>query len=168
MKVVGIDPGVTGAIALFDGKNLLVEDIPNLEVVVNKKRKTALNFSAISELFQILFAGADHAFLEQVSAMPGQGVTSMFNFGKTAGALEMALSMSGLPYTLVSPIKWKSELGLNSSGTRSLQRANQIFPSFPQFFKRVKDHNRAEAALLAWYGHQVMTGKGVRNVVKPI
>lgn len=168
MKVVGIDPGIDGAIALFDGKNLLVEDIPNLEVKVAKKFKKAINFSALSELFHLIFAGADHAFLEQVGAMPGQGVTSMFNFGKTAGALEMALSMSGLPYTLIAPVKWKSELGLNSSGTRSLQRANQIFPSFPHFFKRVKDHNRAEAALLAWYGYQIMTGKGVRNVVKPI
>lgn len=168
MKVVGIDPGVDGAIAMFDGTHLFVEDIPNMDVKVAKKMKTVLNFAALSDIFNFTFAGADHAYIELVSAMPKQGVTSSFNFGKTAGCLEMAVCMIGMPYTLVSPIKWKSELGLNSSGDRSRQRANQLFPSYAHFFKRVKDHNRAEAALLAWYGYQMLVNKGVRNVVKPI
>lgn len=159
MRIMGIDPGIEGAIALFDGNHLIVEDVP---VVLFKKKgkKTesqTINTAALADLFNILFAGADHAYIEQVGAMPNQGVTSMFNFGNACGKLEMGVAMTGVPYTFITPTAWKMEMGLNNTADKSLLRVNQLFPRYSSYFARKMDHNRAEAALLSWYGYQKLT-----------
>lgn len=158
MRVIGIDPGLaSGAIAMYDGHSVVVEDMPTLKVKKGKKERTEVILPQLADLFNLFFAGADHAFIEQVSAMPGQGVTSTFNFGMAYGFLQMGVAMANIPSTLVSPVKWKMMMGLNSDANKSLLRANQLFPRESNLFARKMDHNRAEAALIAWYGYRLLT-----------
>lgn len=148
---------------MFDGSSLIVEDVPTTTFKSGKKNKTVIVIPALADLFNVLFSGADHAFIEQVGAMPGQGVTSMFTFGKAAGCLEMGVAMCQVPYTMVTPAKWKMALGLNDKAEKSILRANQLFPKYTSLFARKMDHNRAEAALIAWYGYRMLTeGKVVQ------
>jgi crossover junction endodeoxyribonuclease RuvC len=159
MRVIGIDPGISGAIAMYDGTNLIVEDVPTLQIKKSKGKgvKNIINITELAGLFNFLFAGADHAYVERVSSMPGQGVTSMFNFGDAFGTLKMGVAMVQIPLTLVSAVEWKSKMGLNSDAERSRERALRLFPRDAKYFQRKMDHNRAEAALLAWYGYQLLT-----------
>lgn len=157
MRIIGIDPGLSGAIASWDGKTLVVLDVPTVQYKATKKMKTEISLSELSDIMNFTFAGADMAYIEKVGAMPGQGVTSMFNFGESYGILKAMTVAFGIPITLIPPIKWKSEMGLNSDGEKSRMRALQLFPNNADTFKRKMDHNRAEAALLAWYGYRMST-----------
>jgi crossover junction endodeoxyribonuclease RuvC len=162
MRVIGIDPGISGAIAAYDGSVLHVEDVPTMAIkkAKGKGEKNIINLTELCDLFNFMFAGADHAYIERVGAMPGQGVTSMFNFGDAFGSLKTGVAMMYVPMTLISPVEWKAHMGLNSDGEKSRLRALQLFPRYAHFFQRKMDHNRAEAALLAWYGyHKLTTGK---------
>ena len=164
MRVIGVDPGQTGAIASWDGSSLIVFDVPTLTVAKSsgKGKRTEVNLPELVDNLNILFAGSDHAYIERVGAMPGQGVTSTFNFGMAYGYLRMGIAMIGVPSTLVAPVKWKSELGLSNDGEKSRHRALELFPKFSSYFSRKMDHNRAEAALLAYYGRQMLTVGKVR------
>jgi crossover junction endodeoxyribonuclease RuvC len=159
MRIIGIDPGISGAIAMYDGTNIVVEDVPTiaLKKTKGKGEKNVINITALADLFNFLFAGADHAYVERVGAMPGQGVTSMFNFGDAFGTLKMGVAMVQVPFTLISPTEWKAKMGLNNDGEKSRMRALHLFPRASQLFQRKMDHNRAEAALLAWYGYNILT-----------
>lgn len=157
MRVIGIDPGVHGAIAAYDGSVLVVEDVPIIEMKKGKKTSTVMDLTGTADLFNFMFAGADHALIERVGSMPGQGVASTFKFGKAAGALEMGVAMLQVPCTFISPTEWKMKLGLNNDGEKSRQRVLQIFPKHSHYFTRKLDHNRAEAALLAWYCWHIQT-----------
>jgi len=148
---VGIDPGFTGAIAFYwpDSNSVEVHDMP---VYKNIKGKTELN---LYELHKILKPEGDephHVILEQVSAVRGNGVSSMFRFGQAYGATQMAIAAHKLPMTLVTPAKWKSYLGLNKDKGLSRSLASQRWPAQADLFKRVKDDGRSEACLLALYG----------------
>lgn len=157
MRIIGIDPGLRGAIAMFDGTDLFVEDMPIVEA---DKRGNDLNYDGLRDLFQVVFAGADHAFIEHVGAMPKQGVSSMFKFGKVYGGVIMAVSYAEIPRTFIAPTKWKIELGLTSNKERSRKRALECFPKYSHLFARKKDDGRSEASLLARYGRMLlMTGK---------
>ena len=162
MIVLGVDPGLSGAIASYDGTTLMVEDMPTIQFKGTKKMKTRIVLTELADMMQVQFDGADHAYIEEVSAMPGQGVTSMFNFGTSFGIIQMAVAMIGVPITMVSPMKWKMEMGLNSDAEKSRNRALQLFPNSVEKFKRKMDHNRAEAALIAWYGYKMLTVGRVR------
>lgn len=162
MIVLGVDPGLSGAIASYDGTTLMVEDMPTIQFKGTKKMKTRIVLAELVDIMNIQFSGADHGYIEDVSAMPGQGVTSMFNFGTSFGIAQMAIAMLGIPVTPVSPMKWKMEMGLNSDAEKSRNRALQLFPNSVEKFKRKMDHNRAEAALIAWYGYKMLTVGRVR------
>lgn len=164
MRVIGVDPGQSGAVASWDGADLIVFDIPTVTVkkASGKGNRTEVNLPDLVDHLNILFAGADHAYVERVSAMPGQGVTSTFNFGMVYGYCRMGVAMIGVPHTLVSPVKWKAELGLNNDGEKSRLRALELFPKFSSYFSRKMDHNRAEAALLAYYGYKIETVGKIR------
>lgn len=162
MKVIGVDPGLSGAIASFDGKTLYVRDMPTIAVMGTKKSKTTIVLPELRDILNIEFDGCDHAYVEKVGAMPGQGVTSMFSFGESYGIIKMGIAMLGVPFDLISPVKWKAEMGLNSDAERSRSRALQLFPNDVEYFKRKKDHNRAEAAILAYYGWKMQTVGRVR------
>lgn len=154
--VIGIDPGISGAVAVFeDGKLVNVSDMPTLKVESGKTTKS--HISAIT-LFRMLEGwqqmGHDqmHIVIEKVGAMPGQGVTSMFNFGRSAGIIEGVVAALQRPYTYVTPAAWTKAVGRAAGKDASRMRAMELFPSKAELFKRAKDDGRADAALIAyWY-----------------
>lgn len=151
MIYIGIDPGFSGAIAFYAPKENIVS-IYDMPVYQNAKGKTEIN---LYELHEILAPETDEphmAIIEQVAAMRGQGVTSMFRFGQSYGATQMAVAAHKIPMQFVTPAKWKSYLGLSRDKGVSRSLASQRFPKQADLFKRVKDDGRAEAALLALYG----------------
>lgn len=151
MKIAGIDPGLSGAVCVFDvDKGMLtILDMPTVEVKSGKTMKRRLSEPMLAELLRP--HEIEHVALEQVSAMPGQGVTSMFNFGQTYGAIRGVLAGLRIPVTMVTPAKWTRDLKVSGGKDANRQRAAQLFPAYAASFARVKDDGRADAALLAYW-----------------
>ena len=132
MLIIGIDPGISGSICFFqDGKIVDVVEMPTM--IEGKKNKKQVNgsqiFNEISEKTKKLDKEEIKVVIEQVSAMPGQGVTSMFNFGQSFGILKGICSAMQLPMYFVRPAKWKKYFNLiNSEKDASRARAIEIFP----------------------------------------
>ena len=158
MLIIGIDPGINGAICLFrDGKIVDVFEMPKM--AVGKKNKSQVNASQIFNEIQKAVEGEDKtrviAVIEQVSAMPGQGVTSMFNFGQSFGILKGICSAMQLPMFFVRPAKWKKYFNLiNSQKDASRTRAIEIFPYFSTQLSKKKDSNKADAILIASFYYE--------------
>lgn len=154
MKVVGIDPGLSGAVAVFDltNKLLAVHDMPTMMVRSGRSDKRQLSEPLLADILRQV--KPDHAYLEFVSAMPGQGVTSMFNFGVGYGAIRGVLAALEIPVSTVTPGKWQRDLGLAKGKDANRARAAQLFPDSSSMFVRVKDDGRADAALIAYWGAQ--------------
>ena len=151
MIVFGIDPGFSGAIAEFwpAEHRLYVHDMPT---VPSQKGKTELNCHAILDLLTTDGSVPAQAWLEKVGSRPGQGVSSMFRFGQQLGALEMAVAANAHQLRWVTPSTWKKHFGLSADKGAARSVAMQRFPKHAQLFARVKDADRAEAALIALYG----------------
>ena len=158
MLIIGIDPGINGAICLFkDGKIVDVFEMPKM--AVGKKNKSQVNASQIFNEIQKAVEGEDKtkviAVIEQVSAMPGQGVTSMFNFGQSFGILKGICSAMQLPMFFVRPAKWKKYFNLiNSQKDASRTRVIEIFPYFSTQLSKKKDSNKADAILIASFYYE--------------
>jgi len=146
MKVWGVDPGLNGALACFDHLvgTLTIHDMPTMEV--NKKRH--VNAQLVESILSL-----DHAavFIERVGAMPGQGVSSMFSFGRSYGVVIGVAAGLQMPTTLVSPQVWQKAVRCQKGKDASRQRACEVFPAFAKLFARKKDDGRSDAALLAYY-----------------
>ena len=158
MLIIGIDPGISGSICFFqDGKIIDVVEMPTM--AEGKKNKKQVNgsqiFNEISEKI-IKFEKKDiKVVIEQVSAMPGQGVTSMFNFGQSFGILKGICSAMQLPMYFVRPVKWKKYFNLiNSDKDASRTRAIEIFPYFSSQLSKKKDSNKADAILIASFYYE--------------
>ena len=155
MLIIGIDPGINGAICFFEnGEVKDVIDMPTMQD--GKKNKRQINgnqiFNEISSRINNLDAKNINVVVEQVSAMPGQGVTSMFNFGQSFGILKGICSAMQLPIYFVRPAKWKKYFNLiNSEKDASRTRAIEIFPYFSSNLSKKKDSNKADAILIASY-----------------
>lgn len=151
--VIGIDPGISGAISVFSSNthNLLdVFDMPTLEVDSGKTRKRHISAVGLRDI--LVCHPTDHVVIEKVGAMPGQGVTSMFNFGRSAGIIEGVVAALCNPHTYVTPATWTKAVGRAAGKDASRMRAMELFPSKADLFKRAKDDGRADAALIAyWY-----------------
>ena len=158
MIIIGIDPGISGSICFFkDGKILDVIEMPTM--TDGKKNKRQANGSQIyNEILKIIKKVEKQEIrvvIEKVSAMPGQGVTSMFNFGQSFGILKGICSAMQLPMYFVRPAKWKKYFGLiNSEKDASRTRAIEIFPYFSSQLSKKKDLNKADAILIASYYHE--------------
>ena len=158
MFIIGIDPGITGSICFFqDGKIVDVVEMPTM--TEGKKNKKQVNGSQIvneiSEKIKELDKREIKVVIEQVSAMPGQGVTSMFNFGQSFGILKGICSSMQLPMYFVRPAKWKKYFNLiNSEKDASRTRAIEIFPYFSNQLSRKKDSNKADAILIASFYYE--------------
>ena len=158
MLIIGIDPGISGSICfLQDGKILEVIEMPTM--TEGKKNKKQVNGSQIyNEICRIInnIEKQDiRIVIEQVSAMPGQGVTSMFNFGQSFGILKGISSAMQLPVYFVRPAKWKKYFNLiNSEKDASRTRAIEIFPYFSSQLSKKKDSNKADAILLASFYYE--------------
>ena len=153
MFIIGIDPGITGSICFFqDGKIIDVIEMPNMPE--GKKNKKQVNgaqiFYEISTRIKLIKKENIKVVIEQVSAMPGQGVTSMFNFGQSFGTLKGICSAMQLPMYFVRPAKWKKYFNLlNSEKDASRTKAIEIFPYFSSNLSKKKDSNKADAILIA-------------------
>ena len=158
MLVIGIDPGISGSICFFnEGKIVDVVEMPTM--TEGKKNKKQVNgaqiFNEISERIKKLDKRDIKIVIEQVSAMPGQGVTSMFNFGQSYGILKGICSAMQLSMFFVRPAKWKKYFGLiNSEKDASRTRAIEIFPYFSSELSKKKDSNKADAILIASFYHE--------------
>ena len=158
MLIIGIDPGISGSICFFNnGKILDVIEMPTM--TDGKKNKRQVNGSQIYN--EILKRVNDpekqdvKVVIEQVSAMPGQGVTSMFNFGQSFGILKGICSAMQLPMYFVRPAKWKKYFNLiKSEKDASRTRAIEIFPYFSSHLSKKKDSNKADAILIASFYYE--------------
>ena len=158
MLIIGIDPGISGSICfLEDGKILEVIEMPTM--TEGKKNKRQVNgsqiYNEISKRINKIENQEIRVVIEQVSAMPGQGVTSMFNFGQSFGILKGLCSAMQLPVYFVRPAKWKKYFNLiNSEKDASRTRAIEIFPYFSSQLSKKKDSNKAEAILIASFYYE--------------
>jgi crossover junction endodeoxyribonuclease RuvC len=149
---IGIDPGLSGAIAIISPENLKIFDMPTMTVERNGKAKRQVSASELAEMLY-LYSGRDcHVYCERVSAMAGQGVTSVFSFGRSFGMIEGILAAFKMPVTFVPPATWVKAVGRGQGKDASRARAMELFPSDQEQFKRVKDDGRADAALIAYWG----------------
>jgi|TARA_Y100000816_G_scaffold282931_1_gene259190 crossover junction endodeoxyribonuclease RuvC len=158
MLIIGIDPGISGSICfLEEGRILDVIDMPTM--IEGKKNKKQVNGSQIYNEFLKMINKANNqnvrVVVEQVSAMPGQGVTSMFNFGQSFGILKGICSAMQLPIYFVRPAKWKKYFNLiNTEKDASRTRAIEIFPYFSSNLSKKKDANKADAILIASFYYE--------------
>jgi crossover junction endodeoxyribonuclease RuvC len=145
MILAGIDPGANGALALIGFDHPIILDVPKVGNDIDEVAWAA-NWSP-------WLAKADHIWIEQVGAMPGQGVTSMFNFGDRFGFVKALAYAAGVPVSFVRPNAWKPAVGIAKGAEKgaSRLRASQLFPAYADQWKRVKDDGRAEALLIAYY-----------------
>ena len=164
MLIIGIDPGISGSICFFeDGKILDVVEMPTM--TEGKKNKKQVNGAQIYNEITKRVNKAEkvnvRVIIEQVSAMPGQGVTSMFNFGQSFGILKGICSAMQLPMFFVRPAKWKKHFNLiNSEKDASRTRAIEIFPYFSPQLSRKKDSNKADAILIASFYYETHNLEG--------
>ncbi|MEK9690531.1 MAG: crossover junction endodeoxyribonuclease [Pelagibacteraceae bacterium] len=158
MIIIGIDPGLSGSICFFEnGKILDVVEMPTM--TDGKKNKKQVNGSQIYNEILKKISHLDKSdvkvVIEQVSAMPGQGVTSMFNFGQSFGILKGICSAMQLPVYFVRPAKWKKYFNLiNSEKDASRTRAIEIFPYFSSQLSKKKDSNKADAILISSFFYE--------------
>ena len=152
MIIVGIDPGLTGAIAILDNKKVIsLFDMPVM--AEGKKNKRQLNSAQLVNILSEYKKRKDDevsVVVEQVNAMPGQGVTSMFNFGQTFGAIKGVCAAMVLPIFFVRPSKWKKHFELiNASKDSSRTKAIEMYPSLSNQLTKKKDVNKSDAILIA-------------------
>ena len=153
MLIIGIDPGISGSICfLQDGKILDVIEMPTM--IEGKKNKKQVNgsqiYNEICKIIKDIEKQEIRVVIEQVSAMPGQGVTSMFNFGQSFGILKGICSAMNLSMYFVRPAKWKKHFNLiNSSKDASRTKAIEIYPYFSTNLSKKKNANKADAILIA-------------------
>jgi len=158
MLVIGIDPGISGSICFFeDGKILDVVEMPTM--IEGKKNKRQVNgsqvYNEISKRIKKIDKKDIRVIIEQVSAMPGQGVTSMFNFGQSFGILKGICSAMQLPMYFIRPAKWKKYFNLiKSEKDASRTKAIEIFPYYSSNLSKKKDSNKADAILIASYYYE--------------
>ena len=155
MLIIGIDPVISGAICFFEDGH--VKEIIDMPVMADgKKNKRQINgpqiYNEILNRINKLQKKDIIVVIEQVSAMPGQGVTSMFNFGQSFGILKGICSAMQISVYFVRPAKWKKYFNLiNSEKDASRTRAIEIFPYYSSNLSRKKDSNKADAILIASY-----------------
>lgn len=154
MNILGIDPGLSGALCILDPieRGLEIIDMPVVELERNKKTKREVAAAMVYEA--LVGKDIQFAFLERVGAMPGQGVTSMLSLGRSVGVIEGVVAAMGIPLTLVIPQRWQKDMLVRGGKDGSRERAMQLFPMQSELFKRKKDDGRADAALIAMWGEK--------------
>ena len=158
MIVLGIDPGLSGALASWDGTALVTYEIPTAK---SSGRGREVIWSELNIDWDNLFFWADHVFLERVMSRPGEGVSSAFKFGLVFGGLRGMIASKLLPCTLVTPSVWMKEMSVGrGSKEASIIRATELFPANAKEFRGPKGGRKdgvAEAALIARYGFDKLT-----------
>ena len=146
--ILGIDVGMNGALAFYDGAELLIYDMPTFE----RNKTNRLDCHALSRIIKT--ERPDCAFVEQVNAF-GMGASGAYNFGWSCGAIEAVLSCHDVPFTYVTPQRWKKAMNCPADKNSSRMRACQLLPSFVDNWPLKKHDGRAESALIALYGYRI-------------
>ena len=153
MIIFGIDPGISGAISILENKKILeVLEMPTM--IDGKKNKKQVNGSQVTNIIKgrLNIHKEIAVVVEHVNAMPGQGVTSMFNFGQSFGVIKGICSALSLPIYFVRPMKWKKYFNLiKTNKDASRTKVIQIYPEISSKLSRKKDSNKADAILIARY-----------------
>lgn len=151
---VGIDPGLSGALAFRSDEEMDVLSMPTLTITKTKGVRRVLDLTALANIIDDKTKNAARVsvFIERVSAMPKQGVASMFSFGESYGAIKGIVAANFLPMTLVTPVTWKAKLKVSRNKDDARYRASQLMPRFAHLWARRSDDGMAEAALIAFYG----------------
>ena len=153
MIIFGIDPGISGAISVLENKKVIeVFDMPTM--IDGKKNKRQVNGAQVTNIIKEKLNSDKEivVVVEHVNAMPGQGVTSMFNFGQSFGVIKGICSALGLPIYFVRPTKWKKHFNLiKTNKDASRTKVIQVYPEISSKLSRKKDANKADAILIARY-----------------
>ena len=155
MIIFGIDPGVSGAISVLEDKKIIeVFDMPTM--IDGKKNKKQVNGSQVTNIIKERLNNDKEkevvVVVEHVNAMPGQGVTSMFNFGQSFGVIKGICSALSLPIYFVRPTKWKKHFNLiKTNKDASRTKVIEVYPEISSKLHRKKDSNKADAILIARY-----------------
>ena len=153
MIIIGIDPGISGAISVLENKKILeVYDTPTM--IDGKKNKRQINSAQVTNIIKERLNNEKEVIVvvEQVNAMPGQGVTSMFNFGQSFGVIKGICAALSLPIYFVRPSKWKKHFNLiKTNKDASRTKVIEAYPEISSKLHRKKDSNRADAILIALY-----------------
>jgi len=149
---IGVDPGLSGAVAVISPESLKIFDMPTMTVERNGKAKRQVSASELAHIFANFNSNDSHVYVEKVSAMAGQGVTSVFSFGRSFGMIEGILAAYKLPVTYVAPATWVKAVGRGQGKDASRARAMELFPNNQADFKLKKWDGRADAALIAYWG----------------
>ena len=155
MIIIGIDPGISGAICILENKKIIeIYDTPTM--IDGKKNKKQINGAQIANIIKNKIDNNKDKeivlVVEHVNAMPGQGVTSMFNFGQSFGVIKGICAALSLPIYFVRPSKWKKHFNLiNTNKDASRTKAIELYPKNSGELSRKKDSNRADAILIARY-----------------
>ena len=151
-RVLGVDPGASGALALLDTETGTIDvvDMPVVTIKRGTRNVRQVQPALVVDIIKQL--QPDRAVVERVAAMPGQGVSSMFAFGRSLGVVEGALAGVGIPYTDVPPATWIKAMGVRGGKDGSRNRAIELYPRQAGLFARVKDDGRADATLIATWG----------------
>ena len=155
MIIFGIDPGVSGAISILENKKVIeIFDMPTM--IDGKKNKKQVNGSQVTNIIKERLDSEKEkeiaVVVEHVNAMPGQGVTSMFNFGQSFGVIKGICSALSLPIYFVRPTKWKKHFNLiKTNKDASRTKVIEVYPKISSKLSRKKDSNKADAILIARY-----------------
>jgi crossover junction endodeoxyribonuclease RuvC len=165
--ILGLDPGTHGAIAALDGGEVaLLDDLPvHTLAVKGKGARAELDIHTLHGLI-VELGPIEHAFVERVTARPGNGSVSMFRFGQAVGIISAVLAVMRIPTTFVLPQVWQRHHGIGPTPDAARQRAAQLCPQIAPQLARKVDGNRADALLIACYGRQALEPASVRNAVR--
>ena len=154
VHIVGVDPGLSGALAVLtpDGTLQALYDVPTLTLRTSRGRRQEYDVPGLVGLLAPYTGTQTHVVIEEAQAMPGQGTRSMFQTGLGMGIWLGVLAALQLPYRRVRPQIWKKAFGLGKDKEASRLKAMQLYPGAD--LRRKKDHGRAEALLLAFYGQR--------------
>ncbi len=153
MIIIGIDPGINGAISIIENKKI-IEVYGTPTMIDGKKNKRQINGAQVTNIFKERLNGEKEVVVvvEHVNAMPGQGVTSMFNFGQSFGVIKGICAALNLPIYFVRPAKWKKHFNLiKTNKDASRTKVIEVYPEISSKLHRKKDSNRADAILIALY-----------------
>ena len=169
MIIIGIDPGISGAISIIENKKVLeVYEMPTM--IDGKKNKKQVNGAQVANIIKERLEKDKQIIVvvEHVNAMPGQGVTSMFNFGQSFGVIKGVCSALSIPIYFVRPTKWKKHFNLiKTNKDASRTKVIEVYPEISSKISRKKDSNKADAILIARYFNDTQLQFSKTSVLVP-
>lgn len=153
--VLGIDPGLSGAVAVLRGDSVeLLEDLPVVQFS-NARIKNRIDAASLAEILRPFAGEIGLAVVGRTAARPGEAPSGSYSFGYTSGVIAGVLGTLQIPVTLPMPAVWKRAMSLSPDKNLSRSRAIELYPAIAPKLSRIKDHDRAEAVLMARYGQKL-------------